>query len=328
MSDPDTDTENWAFPEEMQPDPGGVGFDLDRTLDAVVTLRAEVPPDALTAESLGTERAGNGVLIREEGVILTIGYLITEAESVWITTNDGRVAQGYPLAYDQATGFGLVRALGPLGLSPVPLGSAARLSPGDRVYLLGHGGHAHALKARLVDKREFAGYWEYLLDEALITAPAHPNWSGAALVDEHGALLGVGSLLMQEVIEEKLLQTNMIVPVDILQPILDNLLSTGRSGRPGRPWLGLFGADADGQVVVAGLAEHGPAAEAGVEQGDLVLAVGGARVSTLADFLRAVWAQGPAGSPIALTLARETELIRLEIPSVDRYDLLKKPRLH
>ncbi|MEZ5652548.1 MAG: S1C family serine protease [Burkholderiaceae bacterium] len=324
----DTESEDWAFPDEMQPDPAALHFDLNRTLDAVITLKADIPSDALTAETLGTERAGNGVLISEDGVILTIGYLITEAESVWITTNRGTVVQGYPVAYDQATGFGLVRALGPLGLRPVPLGSSARLRPGDRVYLLGHGGHGHALKARLVDKREFAGYWEYLLEEALITAPAHPNWSGAALVDEDGALLGVGSLLMQEVIDEKLLQTNMIVPVDLLSPILENLLATGRSGAPGRPWLGLFAADADGQVVVAGLADYGPAAEAGIEQGDLVLEVGGSRVSTLADFLRAVWAQGPAGSPIPLTLARDTELIRLEVPSVDRYDLLKKPRLH
>lgn len=324
----ETETEDWAFPDDMQPDRNAIAFDLDRALDAVITLRAEVPADALTAETLGTDRAGNGVLIRDDGVILTIGYLITEAETVWITTNRGRVVQGYPLAYDQATGFGLVRALGPLGLKPLPMGSSAGVRPGDQVYLLGHGGHEHALKARLVDKREFAGYWEYLLDEALITAPAHPNWSGAALVDDSGALLGVGSLLMQEVVDEKLLQTNMIVPVDLLAPILENLLATGRSGLPGRPWLGLFAADADGQVVVAGLADYGPAARAGVEQGDLVLEVGGARVSTLADFLRAVWAQGPAGSSIPLTLARETELIRVTIPSVDRYDLLRKPRLH
>ena len=323
-----SDSEDWSFPEEMQPDPADVRFDLDEALDAMVALRAEVPEDAFTASILGTERGGNGIVIGEDGLVLTIGYLITEAQTVWLTTNRGVVVPAYPLGYDQATGFGLVRALGTLGAPALARASAASCERGARVYVLGHGGRRHALKATLVDKREFAGYWEYLLDEALFTAPAHPEWSGAALVNEDGRLVGVGSLLVQEAVDGQTVQGNMLVPIDLLEPILENMLATGRSGQAARPWLGLYAGESDGQVIVGGVAASGPAARAGIRQGDLVLEVAGRRVNSLAAFLRAVWERGPAGTPIPLKVAREGDVLRFEPESVDRNDLLKGPRLH
>ena len=323
-----SDLEEWAFPENLQPDAEDVDFELDTVLDAVVTVRAEIPEDAFTASVLGTERVGNGVVIRDDGLILTIGYLITEAETVWLTTNRGDVVAGYPLAYDQATGLGLIQPLGKLEAPTLKLGSATLCSTGDDVLFIGQGGRQHALKAKIVDKREFAGYWEYVLDEALFIAPAHPQWGGAALIGTDGKLLGIGSLLVQEAIDGETVQGNMIVPIDLLPPILPDMLSTGRAGTTPRPWLGMYTTESENKLVVGGLAEHGPAASAGVKQGDLVLEVAGKRVNSLAQLFRDVWKTGPAGSVIPLTVAREGDVLRLEIRSADRNDFLKNPRLH
>lgn len=322
------DTEEWSFPENLQPDKSEVNFELDAALDAVVSVRTEIPEDAFTASILGTERVGNGVVIREDGLVLTIGYLITEAEKVWLTSNSGTVVPGYPIAYDQATGLGLVQPLAKLSTPTFSCGSAASCEPGDDVYVIGQGGRAHALKAKLIDKREFAGYWEYVLDEALFTTPAHPQWGGAALVGKNGRLLGIGSLLVQEAVDGQTVQGNMIVPIDLLDPILDDMLTTGRSRTPPRPWLGMYTTDPDKNLVVSGLAENGPADKAGIKQGDMVLEVAGTRVKTLAELFRTVWQLGPAGTIIPLTVAREGDVLRFELKSADRNDFLKKPLLH
>ena len=322
------ETRNWAFPAELQPAPGDVGFDLPRALDAVVSVRTEVPEDAFTASILGTERLGNGVVIRADGLVLTIGYLITEASSVWLTTSKGTVVGGYPLAYDQATGFGLVQPLGALGVAALRRGSAASCAVGDDVILAGHGGRRHALKTQVFAKREFAGYWEYMLDEALFTAPAHPQWGGAALIGDEGELLGIGSLLVQEQVEGQALQGNMIVPIDILEPILEDLLTRGRANRPPRPWLGIYTAEVGQRIAVAGLAQGGPAERADVQSGDVLLEVAGERITGLADFYRKVWGLGPAGSEVPLTLSREGAVSRVSVRSADRQDFLRKPMLH
>ena len=317
----------WAFPPALQPTPGEVGFDLKSALDSVVALRAEIPDDAFTASILGTDRTGNGVVIRDDGLVLTIGYLITEAASVWLTANDGTVVAGHPLAYDFATGFGLVLPLGRLGLPALARGSAEAVEEDDDVYVVGHGGRAHALKATVFAKREFVGYWEYLLDTALFTTPPHPEWSGAALLDEDGRLIGVGSLLLQERVGDDTVDGNMFVPVDLLEPILDDLVRTGRSAQPPRPWLGMYTAERDGHLVVNGLAPGGPAERAGVHAGDQVVAVGGERVATLAEFFRQAWRAGPAGTAIALTLARGGAPVYIRVPSGDRNDFLRKSSL-
>src|SRR2546421_2229443 len=291
---------DWAFPLEMRPRPEDWRFDLDAALDSVVQLRAEIPEDAFTAPILGTERAGNGIVIREDGLVLTIGYLITEASTIWLTTNQGVVAGGYPLAYDQATGFGLVQPLGRLGARALERGTSASCRIGENVVVARHGGRAHAPKAAVFAKREFAGYWEYVLDEALFTAPAHPQWGGAALIGSDGKLVGIGSLLVQEKIDARTLQGNMIVPIDILAPILDDMVKTGRSNRPPRPWLGLDATQAGPRLVVAGLAPGGPADKAGIKGGDAVLEVAGAKPPSLADLFRRLSACGKARARVAL----------------------------
>jgi len=317
----------WSFPPALQPTQGEVAFDLKSAFDGIVALRAEIPDDAFTASILGTDRTGNGVVIREDGLVLTIGYLITEAATVWLTRHDGSVVEGHPLAYDFATGFGLVLPLGQLDLPVVKRGSAASVAEDDNVYVVGHGGRAHALKATLFAKREFAGFWEYLLETALFTTPPHPEWSGAALLDDEGKLIGIGSLLLQEKVGDDVVDGNMFVPVDLVDPILDDLVRTGRSAEPPRPWLGMYTADRDDRLVVNGLASGGPAERAGVHAGDLVVAVGPKRVASLADLFREIWRQGPAGTEIALTLARGGAPVYVRVVSGDRNDYLRKPSL-
>src|SRR5438477_7447856 len=319
---------DWAFPLEMRPRPEDWRFDLDAALDSVVQLRAEIPEDAFTAPILGTERAGNGIVIREDGLVLTIGYLITEASTIWLTTNQGVVAGGYPLAYDQATGFGLVQPLGRLGARALERGTSASCRIGENVVVAGYGGRAHALKAAVFAKREFAGYWEYVLDEALFTAPAHPQWGGAALIGAEGKLLGIGSLLVQEKIDAGTIQGNMIVPIDILAPVLDDMVKLGRPNRLPRPWLGLYATEAGARLVVAGLAPGGPAEKAGVKVGDPVLEVAGGKPASLADLFRRIWACGNAGARVPLKLLREAATKEVLVSSGDRSDFLKKPHLH
>lgn len=321
------DQTHWAFPSELQPKAGEVPFDLGLALNAVVALRVEVPDDAFTASILGTERTGNGVVINDDGVVLTIGYLITESTSIWITTHAGHVVPGHALAYDQVTGLGLVLPLGKLDVAPVPRIDLDSAELDDDVYVIGHGGRGHALRARIVARREFAGYWEYLLDEALFTAPAHPEWSGAALLDARGRLVGIGSLFVQEGENDETVKGNMFVPSELIDPILDDMLLRGRAERTPRPWLGIYTAETKDGLTIQGLASDGPAERAGVQLGDVVKDVAGESIDGLAEFYRSVWQRGGAGAPIPLTLSREGKLTRVTVQSVDRSALLKKPLL-
>ena len=283
----------------------------------------------MTARMLGTERAGHGVVIREDGLILTIGYLVTEARTIWLIDGAGKATEGHALAYDQETGFALVQALGALDLPVLPLGSAADLAQGEAVVLAGHGGRGQAICARIQAKREFAGYWEYLLDEAIFTAPPHPTWGGAGLIGHDGTLRGIGSLFVQQIHPKKgPFDGNMIVPIDILKPIMGDMLKFGRTNRPPRPWLGMMTTEMDENLVVAGLVDGGPAQQANVQVGDFVIGVNGQPVSELAYMFRTIWATGEAGVEIPLTLSRDGELFDLSIKSVNRADLLKSPQVH
>jgi S1-C subfamily serine protease len=318
---------SWAFPPELQPSPDEVRFDLAAAMNAVVGLRAEIPDEAFTAGILGTERVGNGVVIRADGLVLTIGYLITEAQTIWLTSNAGAVVEGYPIAYDQATGFGLVLPLGPFAAPMLARGRADGVRVGSDVYVIGHGGRAHSLKARLVSRREFAGYWEYVLDEALFTAPAHPQWGGTALLDASGNLIGIGSLLVQESVKDEEVQGNMFVPIDLLDPILDDLLKHGRAPGPPRAWLGMYTAEMADHLVVSALADGGPAERAGVHVGDVVVEIAGQKPSGLADLFRRIWALGRAGTEVPLLMSRRGQLLRISVRSADRSELLWKPSL-
>ncbi|MGE0714913.1 MAG: S1C family serine protease [Alphaproteobacteria bacterium] len=321
--------DDWSVPGSVQPKAEDYSFDLERALTAVVGLRATVPPDAFSAETLGTERAGNGVVIRPDGVVLTIGYLVTEAETVYLSLADGRAIQGHVMAYDQETGFGLVQALGRLGLPALPFGNSADIASGERVVVAGAGGRARSVAARIVGKQEFAGYWEYLLEEAIFTAPAHPNWGGTALIGPTGELLGIGSLQLQQSREGAPgNHLNMIVPIDTLKPVLDDLMTIGRPNRPSRPWLGVFSAEISGRVVVVGLSSRGPAQKADLRSGDIVLAVAGTEITDLAGFYRRLWGLGTAGVEVPLTIHRDGRTFEVAVPSADRRRFLKGPSLH
>ena len=322
-----SESTRWAFPPELQPSAEDVDFDLARALNAVVALRVEVAEDAFTASILGTERAGNGVVIGDDGVILTIGYLITEAESIWLTTNGGVVVPGHALAYDQVTGLGLVMPLGRLDVPALPRTDLDSAELANEVYVIGHGGRGHALRSRVFARREFAGYWEYLLDDALFTTPPHPEWSGCALLDAHGRLVGIGSLFVQEADGDDIVKGNMFVPSELIDPIEDDMRKLGRVDRPPRPWLGIYTAETKEGITIQGLAHEGPAERAGMHLGDIVRDVAGAPVSGLGDFYRSLWMQGPAGTGIPVTVARAGDLRQLTVQTIDRNTLLKKPQL-
>lgn len=311
----------------IQPRSEDLDFDLDRALRSVVALRSVIPIDAFTASILGTERTGSGVVIGDSGLVLTIGYLIAEAEAIWLTDAAGRVTPAHALAYDQESGFGLVQALGRLDLPALALGRMSAAKIGDPVVVAA-GGRGQSISARLAGKQEFAGYWEYLLEEAAFTAPAHPFWGGAAVIGQNGKLLGIGSLHVQQASEDgDNLGLNMIVPIDLLPPILDDLLAYGRVNKPPRPWLGLYSGEGGGGIVVVDVAEDGPAAKAGLQRGDVISAVRDSSVDGLADFYRKIWRSGPAGVEIPIEIVRDGRSRWLRIKSADRESLLKKPRL-
>jgi S1-C subfamily serine protease len=317
----------WKVPPAFQPRPGDYRFDLDRTLSSVVGLHSIIPNDAFTAETLGTERAGNGVVI-DDGLVLTVGYLITEAETVWLHLGDGRVMEGHALGFDAVSGFGLVQALGRMNIDPLPLGSSAAIQIGDRVVVGGAGGRTRSVASQIAAKQEFAGYWEYLLDEAIFTYPAHPNWGGTGLISDGGKLIGIGSLQLERERGGRAEHVNMIVPIDLLKPILDDLRKFGKVNRPARPWLGMYSTEIDNRVVVIGIAGNGPAARAELKAGDVILAVKGEKITSQSAFYRKLWSLGAAGVDVPLTVHHEGVTFDVVLASTDRARLLKGPRLH
>ena len=317
----------WKVPPANQPRAGDYAFDLDHVLSSVVGLHSIVPNDAFSADNLGTERAGNGVVI-DDGLVLTIGYLITEAEAVWLHLGDGRVVQGHALGVDAETGFGLVQALGRLDLDPVPLGSSSTAAVGDRVVLGGAGGRTRSVASHIAAKQVFAGYWEYLLNEALFTYPAHPNWGGAGLISNRGELIGIGSLQLEREREGKSEHVNMVVPIDLLKPALDDLRKFGRVNKPARPWLGMYTAEIENKIVVVGISAKGPASRAELKAGDVILAVKGENVTSQTQFYRKLWSLGSAGVDVPLTVYHEGVTFDVVLASIDRTKLLKGPRLH
>jgi S1-C subfamily serine protease len=317
----------WKVPPAIQPRAEDYGFDLERALAAVVGLHSIIPPDAFTADTLGTERAGNGVVIGD-GLVLTIGYLITEAETVWLHLGDGRVVEGHALGFDSESGFGLVQALGRLDLEPLPIGTSSAAEPGDRIVLGGVGGRTRSLAGRIAARQEFAGYWEYLLDAALFTYPAHPNWGGTGLISTKGELIGIGSLQLERERGGRPEHLNMVVPIDLLKPVLDDLRKFGRVNKPVRPWLGMYSTEIENKLVVVGIAAKGPAARAELRTGDVILGVNGDKVANQGSFYRKLWALGPAGVDVPLTLYREGDTFDVTLKSSDRARFLKGPRLH
>ena len=325
MSSPFRDLE---VDEALRPAQQAFGFDLDACLSSVVVLEAAVDQDAFTAQALGTERVGNGIVISNTGLVLTIGYLVTEASSVVLTTGEGARVAAHVLGIDPCSGLGLVHALEPLRTPAMRLGDSRRLTGSRQVIAAGGGGRAHALLGRLIGRQAFAGYWEYYLDEALYVEPAHPHWSGAALIGPGGELVGVGSLRMeQHGPGGKVQPLNMFVPAELLPPILDDL-ARGRIPHSPRPWLGVFAQEVEGRVVVLDVSGGGPAGRAELRRGDVIRAVAGETVSDLAEFYQRLWALGAPGVIAPLTLQRGGDVFDVEIRTMDRGAKLKKPRFN
>ena len=328
MSDP-TNPEFWSMRLGSHPQRDDVSFDLESVLSSVVSLRANIPDDAFTAPILGTEREGQGVVIDNSGTVLTIGYLVTEAEEIWLIGNNNMALPAHVLAYDQETGLGLVQALGTLGLPAAEIGESFPVAVGEPVIVAGQGGAEEAVNAQVVSVREFAGSWEYLLEDAIFTIPAHSKWSGAGVFNRLGQLIGIGSLYIQQAIPgEEQIDGNMIVPIDILKPVFDDLVTLGRPSTPPRPWLGMTTAESDDRLVVAGLAKRGPAMRAGIDLGDMVVGVAGEPVTGLSTMFRKIWALGSAGVAVPLTLERDGRTLSITVDSGARSDYLKKPNVN
>ncbi|HEY2226910.1 MAG TPA: S1C family serine protease [Xanthobacteraceae bacterium] len=297
---------------------------LSELLSGVVRMKAFINPDGRTAPTLGREREGSAIVIDNDGLILTIGYLMVEAHSAEVVTNDGQDVPANIVGYDHQTGFGLLRAIVPLKVRPLAFGKSAALKERDPVVVASFGGPDNAEAAMVVAKREFAGNWEYLLDQAIFTAPPHPAWSGAALLDHEGKLVGVGSLIVGDATGKGTgVQGNMFVPTDLLPPILADLLANGRAAGVGRPWLGVNTDEMHGHLMVSAVTRDGPADHAGLKRGDIILGVNGEPVNHLPDFYRKLYAQGDAGTLIRLDVLKDNEQQHVEVKSINRLDHLR-----
>lgn len=318
-----------AFAAAPRPDPKTLGFDLDAATTAVVSLHSRAPDDAFSSSYLGTEREGNGILIDADGLVITIGYLISECDQIVLNLMGGTPVPAQVIAYDYETGFGLLRAAGKVANAPLKLGTSASIAENDMLIVAARGGRQHAISAKVASVREFAGYWEYMLDQAIFTMPPHPAWSGAALLDREGQLVGVGYLYVQDArTTPGPSPGNMFLPIDAVKPVIDELLIHGkRLGEP-RPWLGVYSAEALGRVLVTSLSSSGPAQKSGIEPGDVIVGINGEDVRGVADFYRRLWRQGPAGVVVRLKLLREQRVVETEVKTVNRAELMKSPRAH
>jgi serine protease Do len=293
---------------------------LEQLTDAVLGVVAEIPPQAATAAYLGTHREGSGIVIDADGRVVTIGYLVLEAEQVHLIRADGRQLPARVLGYDADSGLGLLQASAPLDVQPMALGDSARLAVGDPVLILTRGGIADAHTASVSSRRDFAAYWEYLLERAIFTTPPRRDYAGAALLDTELRLVGIGSLLVENAATESgSLPGNVFVPIDRLKPVLHDLVEAGRPRTRPRPWLGVSVAEQFGRVIVTRVVPGGPAQGAGLHAGDIILEVAGHKVGGLEEFYRQVWALGSAGVSVRLKLLQRADLVRIDVPSGDRY---------
>ena len=307
-----------AAQEQPKTIPPAAGSQADLTVDAlsVVRVRSKVVANARSLRTLGPQREGSGVVIDSEGLVLTIGYLIVEAETVELTTSDGRSFPATVVGYDNATGFGLLRALRPLPIRPVQIGQSSAVADRELVLIVGFDGVAPAY---VVSKRQFVGYWEYLLDEAIYTAPATVNWSGAALLNREGKLLGIGSLVVSDAMGTRSqVPGNLFVPIDLLKPLLGDLIANGKSSARPRPWIGVNTQEVQGNVIVTRVSPEGPADEAAIKAGDVIVGIGGQSIKGQADFYNRLWSRGEAGVEIPLEILREGRVEKVSVRSMDR----------
>lgn len=296
-------------------------LDLDKLLAPVIALEARIPDDARSAETLGTVRGGTGVIIDATGLVLTVGYLILEASSVDLLPN-GLAGERVPadvVAWDEITGLGLLRSRRPLGIKPMPLGSSADLGDGDAVITVGWERIDALLPSVIVERRPYAGYWEYMIDDALYVSPTHPAFPGAALISLDGKLAGIGGFAHTDLGDENAVVDTVFIPIDVLKPVLADLLLAGRSSQS-RAWLGLYCEESDGELRVHHLPANGPAVRAGILPGDFVLAVGHTPVKTLPEFYRNLWSTVRPGERVTVKLRRGEDVLTVEVQSMDRHE--------
>jgi S1-C subfamily serine protease len=306
--------------EARRPGSSSLPPEVSDVLSAVVGVQTTVPKTRRSAKSLGAEREGHGIVIDDEGLILTIGYLIMEADTITVTDIEGNSIPAGIVGYDYESGFGLIRTTFPPKIKPMQMGDSDDLALRSEAFVAGVGGEKAALKVKVAGRREFAGYWEYLLDNAIFTVPAYPLWGGSALISADGRLLGVGSLLVHEALGPgaPAFPGNMYVPINRLKPIFGELVENGRVKTPARPWLGLYTLEHVGQLVVAGVSEGGPADRAGLRRGDVLQALNGEVLDDIADFYRKLWASGPAGTPVLLRMERDNDSFEVTVRTGDR----------
>jgi serine protease Do len=311
-------------PPAAAPDKAAYQHLLDAA-NAVVALKAKALPNARSLQTLGKERTGSGVLIAPSNLVLTIGYLILEAEQVEVTTAQGRTVPAAIVAYDHATGFGIVRPLAPLQVKPIRLGASSGVEQLDRVLSAAGGGESNVEVATVVSKRKFAGYWEYLIDGAIFTSPPRPDHSGAALINKEGELVGIGSLFVMDAgTPGERLPGNMFVPIDLLKPILQEMVATGRQKGGQRPWLGISSVEDEGRLKVLRVSSEGPAARAGIGAGDLILQVGDKKVTSLEQFYQGLWSTGAPGVEVTLKVLQGSDVKDIRVRSIDRFDYSRK----
>ena len=282
---------------------------------SVVKLTVKALADARSARTLGPQREGTGVVIDSSGLVLTIGYLITEADTIELSTADGRKFAANMIGYDNATGLGLVKSMQPLPIKPVDFGQSSAANLRDIVLIVGFDGVAPAY---IVSKRPFVGYWEYLLDEAIYTAPATVNWQGAALLSGEGKLLGIGSLAVGDAIGQSGVPGNMFVPIDTLKPVLGDFIANGRATTKPRPWLGITSQEIQGKVIVTRVTSEGPAEDAGLLAGDIIVGLGGQALVGQADFYTRLWKSGDAGVEVTLDVLKGNKVEPVKVKSIAR----------
>jgi serine protease Do len=298
--------------------------DAEDLLTSVVRVRVKSLPDARSNATLGSSREGSGVVIDKQGTILTIGYIVIEADAIEITTSDNKTVPATLVGYDHASGFGLLRAQAPLDAKPLAIGQSSELAVRDPVMILPFGGRDAASLAYVVARRQFTGSWEYLLESAIFTSPPTFTWAGAALVSREGKLLGIGSLLVRDSAESGTpLPGNMFVPIDLLKPILADLMEKGRAAGAARPWLGLGTEEVQGHLFVTRVSPEGPADKAGIKPGDIVVGVGGNAVKSHEELYRGMWGLGAAGAEIPLRILQGSAVREVKVRSIDRFEYFR-----
>ncbi len=301
----------------------------DELLGSVVKVSARALPDARSNASLGAEREGSGVVIDDRGTILTIGYLVIEADTITVTTVEGKTSPATLAGYDHATGFGLLRAVLPIGAKPIDFGVSGELALREPVMVVPYGGREAVNLAYVLSKRQFAGSWEYMLDSAIFISPPTLAWAGSALISREGKLVGIGSLLVRDSEQAGVpLPGNMFVPIDLIKPILADLIDKGRIAGAPRPWLGMATEELQGRLFVSRVSPDAPADQAGIRRGDIIVGVGADAVTTHFELYRKVWSQGPAGTEVPLKVLQGASVKEIKVRSIDRTEYFRaKPAL-